>query len=79
VASLRDERIKRLLSVRALAELAGVAPTTVHLIETGQRRPQFLTIHRISEAMGVDPLEVQEFRSVLEATQQRESGRRAGA
>lgn len=79
MASLRDERVRRLLSVRALAKQAGVAPTTVHLIETGQRQPQYLTIHRLSEALRVDPMEVEEFRAVLEATKRRESGRGAGA
>ena len=79
MATLREERVRRLLSVRALAKRAGVAPTTVHLIETGRRRPQYLTIHRLSEALGVDPVEVEEFRAVLEATQRRESGRGASA
>jgi hypothetical protein len=39
----------------------------VHLIETGRRRPQFLTIERLSRALDVDPMEVTEFRAALEA------------
>jgi transcriptional regulator with XRE-family HTH domain len=67
VGTLRQERVGRLLTVRSLAERAGVAPTTVHLIETGRRRPQFLTIERLSRALGVAPTEVTEFRLVLDA------------
>ena len=65
MATLREERVRRLLTVRSLAERAGVAPTTVHLIETGRRRPQFLTIERLSRALEIDPAEITEFRKVL--------------
>jgi transcriptional regulator with XRE-family HTH domain len=67
VGTLREERVRRLLTVRSLAEQAGVAPTTVHLIETGRRRPQFLTIERLSRTLAIDPMEVTEFRIVLDA------------
>ena len=67
--TLREERVRRLLTVRSLAERAGVAPTTVHLIETGRRRPQFLTIERLSRALEIDPREVAEFRMVLDAAE----------
>ena len=67
MGTLREERVRHLLTVRSLAERAGVAPTTVHLIETGRRRPQFLTIERLSRALAIDPMEVTEFRAVLDA------------
>ena len=67
MATLREERVRRLLSVRQLAKRAGVAPTTVHLLETGRRRPQFLTIERLSRALGVEPGAVDEFRAALDA------------
>jgi transcriptional regulator with XRE-family HTH domain len=67
LGTLREERVRRLLSVRSLAERAEVAPTTVHLIETGRRRPQFLTIERLSRALAIDPMEVMEFRMALDA------------
>ena len=73
MGSLREERIRRLLGVRSLAERAGIAPTTVHLIETGRRRPQFLTIEKLSRALGVDPTDVAEFRDTLEAAARRPS------
>ena len=65
---LREWRIERLLSVRALAERAGVAPATVHLVETGQRLPQLLTAQKLSQALGVAPEEVDEFRAAIEAS-----------
>jgi hypothetical protein len=37
------------------------------LIETGRRRPQFLTIERLSRALEIDPTEVAEFRMMLDA------------
>ena len=68
MGSLREERVRRLLSVRALAKRAGVAPTTVHLVETGQRLPQLLTAQKLSAALGVEPNEVDEFRAAIEAS-----------
>lgn len=73
MAPLREERVHRLLSVRALAKQAGVAPTTVHLIETGRRAPQFLTIQKLSRALGVEPEAVTEFRAMLDAAAHRHS------
>ena len=63
--SLREQRVERLFSVRALAKRAGVAPTTVHLIENGRRGPQYLTIQKICQALGVTANEVDEFREAL--------------
>ncbi len=68
MGSLQEERVRRLLSVRALAERAGVAPNTVHLVETGQRLPQLLTAQKLSVALGVEPNEVDEFRAAIEAS-----------
>ena len=65
--TLREVRVRRLLSIRQLAKLAGVAPTTVHLIESGQRLPHFETMRKLAEALGVDWEEVDEFRAAVEA------------
>ena len=69
--SLREQRVERLLSVRALAKRAGVAPTTVHLIENGRRGPQYLTIQKICQALGVTANEVDEFREALRSAAKR--------
>ena len=65
--TLREARIERLFSVRALAERAGVAPSTVYMTEAGKYTPRLGTIRRLAEALGVEPREITEFRAALEA------------
>ena len=64
---LRELRAERLLSIRDLARLAGVAPSTVYLIEAGRAAPHPSTIRAIAAALGIDPLQVAEFRRAVEA------------
>ena len=73
VQTLRQARSARMLTIRALAEKAGVSPHTVHQVETGQRPPRFATIRALSDALGVEPEQVAEFRAVLAG--EREAGR----
>ncbi len=63
---MREARLRQLLSIRQLARRAGVAPTTIHLVETHRRAPQALTAHKLGGALGVDPVEIDEFRHALE-------------
>lgn len=65
VVTLRQARLDRLLTVRALAAAAGCSPTTVHEVETGKRVPRFDTIRRLSAALKVEPSQVVEFRQAL--------------
>jgi transcriptional regulator with XRE-family HTH domain len=65
LTTLRQARTTRLLTVRGLADTAGVSTQTVHEVETGKRSPRFGTIKRLSAALGVEPVEVVEFRAVL--------------
>jgi transcriptional regulator with XRE-family HTH domain len=64
---LRELRAERLLSLRDLARLAGVALSTVYLIETGRSTPRRAAITRLSAALDIDPLAVAEFRRALRA------------
>lgn len=73
MATLRETRAARVLTVRALAEQAGVAPSTVHLIETGKSIPRFEVIRKISAVLDIDPLEVEEFRVAIERAAEGES------
>ncbi len=66
VQTLKAARSARMLTVRTLAERAGVSPHTVHQVETGKRPPRFGTIKRLSDALGVEPEQVAEFRRVLQ-------------
>ncbi len=64
--TLKEARAARLLTVRNLAALAGVAPSTVYLIETGQSSPRFVVIEKLSAALDVEPSEIAEFRAAIE-------------
>jgi transcriptional regulator with XRE-family HTH domain len=72
--TLKKWRARRLLTVRALATAAGVAPTTVYLVETGRSAPTFRVIRALSEALGVQPEEVVEFAAAIEAVGQGKAG-----
>ena len=65
VRSLRAVRADRLLSLRELAYLAGVAASTIYLIEAGRTTPRPAMIRRLSAALGVEPWAVAEFRRAI--------------
>ena len=59
-------RKRKLLSQRALAKAAGVALSTVYLLEAGRtERVTFKVMRRISDALAVEPDAIAEFRRVL--------------
>lgn len=62
---LREWRVERLLSVRALASTAGVSTKTIVQLEAGRQLPTFRTMRRITEAMGVDAADVTEFAEAM--------------
>jgi DNA-binding XRE family transcriptional regulator len=63
--SLRAVRAERLLSRRELGQLAGVARSTIYLIEAGRTTPQFSVVRRLCEALEVDPQDIAEFRRAI--------------
>ena len=65
--SLREVRIRRVLSVRELARLAGVAQRTVVEAEAGRQVPHPRTMRKLAGALGVEPTEIDEFRAAIEA------------
>ena len=50
---LREERRRRRLSLRKLAEVSGLSPTTVHHIETGRGSPSLATLQTLASTLGV--------------------------
>jgi transcriptional regulator with XRE-family HTH domain len=60
-------RKRRLLSQRALAKKAGVALSTVYLLEAARtERTTFKVMRAISDALGVAPESIAEFRRTLD-------------
>jgi len=64
--TLHEARIRRMMTIRGLAKLAGLAPTTIQLAESGQRQPRFGTMKKIAAALGVEPTEIAEFSTAIE-------------
>ena len=65
--TLREARIRRLLSIRGLAKRAGVSPQTVQSIESGQVLAQLGSIRKLATALEVEPPAIVEFRQAMEA------------
>lgn len=55
---LRQLREDRALSMRELADLAGVGHNTIYRIERGQTNTLPRTVRRLAEALGVEPKEL---------------------
>ena len=61
-------RRRRLLSQRALASKAGVALSTIYLLEAGKTaRVTFKVMRAVSEALEVPPESIAEFRRAMNA------------
>jgi transcriptional regulator with XRE-family HTH domain len=55
---LRQLRVERALSLRALAQRSGVAFDTINKLELGHRPARLTTIRKLGEALGVEPKEL---------------------
>jgi transcriptional regulator with XRE-family HTH domain len=55
---LRQLRVERALSLRALAERSGVAFDTINKLELGHRPARLMTLRKLAEALGVEPKEL---------------------
>ena len=56
-------------SIDDIIQQAGVAPSTVYLIEAGRTVPRLSVVRRLATALGVPPATVAEFRHAIEAAQ----------
>ncbi len=55
---LRQLRVEKALSLRALGERSSVAFDTINKLELGQRPARLSTIRKLAEALGVEPREL---------------------
>ena len=74
ILSLKAWQQRRLMTIRSLAEAAGVSPVTVVQIGAGRRTPRPGTIRALSAALGVAPEQVVEFRAVMGFPVEEENG-----
>ncbi len=65
VPTLREVRSDRLLTLRELADKAGIALSTLYMIESGRSSPSFRVIRAISAVLGVEPASVAEFAAAM--------------
>jgi transcriptional regulator with XRE-family HTH domain len=64
---LASIRKRQLLSQRALASKAGVALSTIYLLEAGKTdRATFKVMRAVSDALGVPPESIAEFRRAID-------------
>ena len=55
---LRQLRVERALSLRALAQRSGVAFDTINKLELGHRPARLVTIRKLVDALGVESKEL---------------------
>jgi transcriptional regulator with XRE-family HTH domain len=60
---LRQLRVEKALSLRALKERSGVAYDTINKLELGHRPARLVTIRKLADALGVEPNELIQERS----------------
>ena len=61
MVTLKQARSRRMLTVRQLAERSGVSAETIFRIERGSTTPRPHVVHRLSDALGLRPEEIDEF------------------
>jgi len=55
---LRQLRVEKALSLRALGERSGVAFDAINKLENGKRPARLVTIRKLADAFGVEPKEL---------------------
>ena len=70
---LRELRVKKLLTAGQLAEKSGVSGAAIFKLERGEHSPSLATIKKLSEALGVNPEEVEEFKAAIDKAAKRGS------
>jgi transcriptional regulator with XRE-family HTH domain len=55
---LRELRLERALTLRALGEISGVAYDTINKLELARRPAHASTVRKLADALGVEPKEL---------------------
>jgi transcriptional regulator with XRE-family HTH domain len=63
---LKAWRAQRLITQEGLAQSSGVSIHTIRGIEAGKHLPAVRTARRLAEALGVDPVEIDEVADAIE-------------
>jgi transcriptional regulator with XRE-family HTH domain len=63
---LREARARKLFSAKELASLSGVSESNIYSIEHGGWLPSLGTVKKLSSVLGVDPMEISEFKASIE-------------
>ena len=66
MSTLKETRLRRVLSQRELAKRAGVVQRTIVEAEAGRQVPRPATMRKLAAALGVDVLDIDEFRAAIE-------------
>ena len=52
--NIRLERTKRSISQEGLADMAGLARSTMGIVERGEQSPSLQTVAKVANALGID-------------------------
>jgi DNA-binding XRE family transcriptional regulator len=63
---LRELRLQKMLSQRDLAREASITHKTIVDVELGRVEPHLKTMRKVAAALGVDPLDIDEFQRAIE-------------
>ena len=55
MATLKELRIKKVLSQADLSRESGVTVNSICRLERGERKPRFVTIRKLAKALNIDP------------------------
>lgn len=65
VKTLRQWRYEKALGLRELARLSGVSVATLTALEHGRSRGYPVTWRKIADVLGIDPLQIAEYRRAV--------------
>jgi transcriptional regulator with XRE-family HTH domain len=63
---LREARVKKLMSAQELSNKSGVSETNIYRLEHGKWLPSLATIRKLSDVLGIQPEEVEEFKAAID-------------